>query len=288
MEGKNKINIRQGWLSIIVNIALFGLKYWAGIVSGSVALIADAWHTLSDSASSAVLIIGSKIASRPADQKHPFGHGRAEHITAIIIGILLLIVAFEFTRDSILQLYHKRQANFGTLAIIITIVSVLGKELLAQIAFWGYRKNRSKALKADAWHHRTDAISSVIVLVGILVGKYIWWVDGVLGIIVSIMIAYTSYRILREEFSKLLGEAPSPDIIEVMKAISFDVTGRDNGLHHFHIHQYGDHTELSFHIKLSAELTLDKAHGYCSKIEEAIFEKLGIHVTIHAEPFKIT
>jgi cation diffusion facilitator family transporter len=282
----NKLNIRLGSLSIIVNFILFGLKYWAGIVSGSVAIIADAWHTLSDSASSLVLIIGSKIAMKPADKEHPFGHGRVEHFTAIIIGILLFIVAFEFSLDSYHHLIHKQGAQFGTLAIVVTIISILGKELLAQASFRGYKKNGSSALKADGWHHRTDALSSAIVLVGIFLGRYFWWIDAVLGFIVALMIAYAGFEILKSEYKTMLGQAISPEIVEQMKDISLEVTGRDNHLHHFHIHKYGHHTEISFHIKLPAELTLDEAHEYCSRIEKAIMNEMGMHITIHAEPLK--
>lgn len=280
----NKLNIRLGLLSIIINFLLFGLKYWAGIVSGSVAIIADAWHTLSDSASSLVLIIGAKIAMKPADKEHPFGHGRVEHFTAIIIGILLFIVAFEFFIDSYHHFIEKQTASFGTLAIVVTIISILGKELLAQISFRGYRKNGSSALKADGWHHRTDALSSVIVLIGIFLGKYFWWIDALLGVVVALMIGYAGFEILRNEYKSMLGQAISPEIEAEMKQISQEATGRDNHLHHFHIHKYGHHTEISFHIKLPAHLTLNDAHEYCSVIEKAIEEKMGMHITIHAEP----
>ncbi|TKG92367.1 cation transporter [Puteibacter caeruleilacunae] len=281
-----KINIRLGWLSILGNLVLFALKYWAGIVSGSIALIADAWHTLSDSATSIVLIIGSKAASKPADDEHPFGHGRAEHFSALIIGFLLAIVAFQFLHDSGRHLVHHERANYGTLAIVVTITSIIVKEALAQASFWGYRKNKSTALKADAWHHRTDALSSVIVLGGILLGNYFWWIDGVLGIIVAIMIGYTSYEILKTEFNTLMGESISDEMIQQMKDISLRETGKDNLLHHFHIHKYGHHTELSFHVKIDPELTLFDAHEYCTRIEKAIERELNVHVTIHAEPLE--
>ena len=175
---KNRLAYIEGWLSIFTNIILFGLKYWAGIVTGSVAIIADAWHTLSDSISSVIVLIGIKISDKPADKEHPFGHGRAELIASMIIGVLLAIIAFNFVLESIEKLKDHESVVYGKLAIIVTIVSILSKEMLAQYAFWAGRKIKSPILKADGWHHRSDAISSILILIGIFIGKYFWWVDG--------------------------------------------------------------------------------------------------------------
>ena len=101
MSDKAKYINREGWISIVGNLLLFGFKYWAGVVTGSLALIADAWHTLSDSVSSVVVLIGGKVSRKPADEEHPFGHGRAEHITAVIFGVLLAIIAFEFIVNAV-------------------------------------------------------------------------------------------------------------------------------------------------------------------------------------------
>ena len=143
MDDKNKYIIREGWLSIITNIILFGLKYWAGIITGSIALIADAWHTLTDSVSSVIVLIGGKISRKPADDDHPFGHGRAEHIAAMIIGLLLALVAFDFIMSAIEKFGTREKTVFGTIAWIVTIISILVKELLAQYAFWAANKSGS-------------------------------------------------------------------------------------------------------------------------------------------------
>ncbi len=284
MEDKNKYIVREGWISIVANILLFGLKYWAGIVTGSIALIADAWHTLTDSVSSVIVLIGGKISRKPADDDHPFGHGRAEHIAAMIIGVLLAIVAFDFMVNSFEKFGTKEKTVFGTIAWVVTIVSIIVKEILAQYAFWGARKTDSSILKADGWHHRTDALSSVVILVGIAFGKYFWWTDAVLGFIVAIMIAWASYEILSQEIKALIGESPSEDLLysireKAQKACNFPLH-----LHHIHLHNYGNHTEMSCHIKLPPEMSLEKAHGICTKIEAVINEEFGYIVTIHPEP----
>src|SRR5690554_4090506 len=121
MSDKKKYINREGWISIIANLLLFGFKYWAGIVTGSLALVADAWHTLSDSVSSIVVLIGGKVSRKPADEEHPFGHGRAEHIAAIIIGVLLAIIAFEFIVNAIGKFSKHEQTVFGTIAWVAVI-----------------------------------------------------------------------------------------------------------------------------------------------------------------------
>jgi len=281
---KAKLGNIEGWLSMAVNILLFGLKYWAGIVSGSVALIADAWHTLSDSLSSIVVLVGMKISRKPADEEHPFGHGRAELIASIIIAVFLAVIAFNFITESIHKLQSHEVANYGEIAIIVTIISVLMKEGIAQFALWAGKKVDAPSLKADGWHHRTDAISSVIILIGIFLGKYFWWIDGVLGLIVSGMILYAAYEILKESANSLLGEKPSKKLIEQLHTIAKNAAGYDVKVHHIHIHRYGEHKEITFHIALHDDIQLKKAHQIIEKIEEKVDQELDMCATIHPDP----
>ena len=163
-----KLGYRAGFVSVVLNLLLFALKYYAGIVSASVALIADAWHTLSDSLTSIVVILGIKLSSKSPDKEHPFGHGRWEQLSALLIAILLIMVGIEFLKDAILKLQERESAVFGWLAYTATIVSIVLKEALAQYAFYVARKTKNSAVRADGWHHRSDALSSVVVLAGLL------------------------------------------------------------------------------------------------------------------------
>lgn len=284
MQDKNKYIIREGWISIIANLLLFAIKYWVGIASGSIALIADAWHTLTDSVSSVIAIIGGKISQKPADDDHPFGHGRAEHISAMIIGVLLALVAFDFMISSIEKFGTHEKTIFGPLAWAVTIISIVVKEALAQYAFWAAKKTGSALLKADAWHHRTDALSSVVILVGLAVGKYFWWTDAVLGFIVAIMIAYASFEILSKEITSLLGESPSEELLLSIRETAQEECTTPLHLHHINVHDYGNHTEISCHIKLPPNMSLEEAHQICTKVENAIHTKFGYVSTIHPEP----
>jgi cation diffusion facilitator family transporter len=283
MERK-KASYLEGTVSIIGNICLFALKYWAGIVSGSIALMADAWHTLSDTISSVVVIVGAKLASKQPDEDHPFGHGRWELISAIIIAIILVLIAFGFITDSISQLKTKESANFGTLAIVVTVVSIVVKELMAQYAFILGRKSDSTTVKADGWHHRTDALSSLVILIGILFKNYFWWIDGVLGLLVSLMIMYAAYAILRESVSKILGEEPGEELIKEILGYMRSLYDYELYPHHFHLHNYISSKELTFHIKIDNSLSVEEGHAIATAIEELIDEKLSLKSTIHLEP----
>lgn len=286
MRHKNKYILREGWLSIIGNISLFGLKYWAGCATGSLALIADAWHSLSDTVSSGIVLIGGKFSRKPADEEHPFGHGRAEHIAAVIIGVLLAVIAFDFIISAIDKFSTREQTFFGTIAWIALIVSLVMKELMAQYAFYGARKSNSPMLKADGWHHRSDALSSVIILIGIAVGRSFWWTDAVLSLIVALMIGWASYSILAKEIKSLLGESPSDDLVKAIRQELHEKCNRPLHLHHIQMHDYGQHKEMSCHIKLPAGMPLEEAHRICSKVENIIHERFGIVSTVHPEPIE--
>ena len=273
----------EGWMSITINSLLFVLKYWAGIATGSIAIIADAWHTLSDSLTSCVIIAGTKFSSKPADKEHPFGHGRTELICSMIIGIFLFLIAFNFVIGSIEKLKNHEAVFFGRFAIIVIIISIVLKELLAQYSFWAGKKTKIRSLKAEAWHHRSDALSSLVILVGIFFNRYFWWIDGILGIVVALLIAFTAYQILKETISNLLGEKPDDELVKKLHEICFRIVNRSLFIHHIHIHRYGHHSELTFHIKLPGEMKLGEIHDISLKIEKEIKEILNMESTIHTD-----
>lgn len=281
---KEKAGYLEGAISVIVNSLLFVIKFWAGIVTGSIALTADAWHTLSDSLSSIVVIIGVKLSSKKPDNEHPFGHGRWEQIAALFIAFILGIIAFDFLRDSIIQFKNHESTEFGTIAIVVTIISIVVKEALAQYAFYIGRKTNNVSIKADGWHHRTDALSSVVVLVGILFAHQFWWIDSVLGVAISFMLFYATYQIAREAISKLLGEKPSTDLVNKIRDSIEQYSPQDFQLHHFHIHNYVGHQELTFHIKLKSDLSIEEGHKIATDIENIILDKFSIISTVHIEP----
>ncbi len=281
---KQKIADREGHVSIVLNTLLFFLKLWAGMVSGSIALMADAWHTLSDSLSSLILLIGMKRSREKPDTSHPFGHERYEIIASLIIGILLSVVAFDFLVGSIKKMFSDEEVIFGSVAIAVTVVSIVVKELLARYSFWGAKVTGFSVLKAEAWHHRSDAISSAVILIGIFLKPYVPLVDELLGIAVSMLLFHASFEVLSESISPLLGKAPSATIIAKVSSICAKHAGIKCEPHHFHIHEYGSHIELTFHIRIDGELSVTVAHDCITHIETELLQEFQIYATIHAEP----
>lgn len=287
MDTNSKLGYREGIVSVVFNLLLFALKYYAGVVSLSVALIADAWHTLSDSLTSLVVIFGIRMSSRKPDKEHPFGHGRWQQVSAIIIAILLAVVGFEFIRDSVNKLTEHESADFGIWAYVATIASIVLKEGLAQYAFRIARITKNSSVKADGWHHRSDAFSSVLVLIGLFLNTYFWWVDSVLGMLVSLMLFYAAYHIIRGAVNKILGEEPSEEIIGKVKEVVNQEMGAQAYPHHFHIHNYGDHVEFTFHIKVPGNETVLCAHALATKVEQRLKKELNLDATIHIEPLMV-
>ena len=285
---KNKAQVLEGLASIIGNAALFGVKFWAGITTGSIALVADAWHTLSDSFTSVFIIFAVKLSSKKADKEHPFGHGRWEQISTIFVALVLGIVAYDFFKNSINKFANKETAVFGTLAVVVTVASILVKEMMAQYAFYLARKTDNLVVKADGWHHRSDALSSIVVLIGILASiifrEKFWWIDSVLGIIIAVMIFYAAIQIIREAITKLLGEEPGHDLIDKISSRIKSAYHYDLQLHHFHIHNYNIHKELTLHIMLDKNMTIEQGHKIATDIENIIEKDFGMIATIHIEP----
>jgi cation diffusion facilitator family transporter len=279
----NKLSYIEGWLSIFINMILFVLKLLIGLFTNSIAIIADAWHTLSDSITSIIVIIGAKVSSKPEDKEHPFGHGRIEFIASIIIGVILFIVGFNFLFESVKKLTVSESITFHPLIIVIFSISVLLKEGIAQFSFWAFKKTKNISLKADGWHHRSDAIASLLILIGVFFGQYFWWIDGVLGIIVSVLIGLTAISIIKEAANPLIGKKLDNKIKKHIEKIVYTFLPKESKPHHFHYHNYGNHKELSFHIYLNGHMQIDEGHKIADTIEQKIKDLLNIETTIHIE-----
>jgi len=284
--GDKKKGYSVALFSIFLNIILFSFKYWAGLKYNSVAVRADAWHTLSDVITSIIVILGLWISFVPADERHPFGHGRAEEVASIILATLLLVVGLNFIKESIFKLASHQSANFGFPVMIIFLVSAGVKEGMALLSLKMGRKMGSNALIADAWHHRSDALASILIFFGVVIGRKYWWVDGVMGMAVSLFIIYISYKILRDVISLIMGEEASENEKERIKDLALNVSPYIKDVHHIHVHRYGGHIELTFHIRLPPDMKLKEAHKIVKEIENRVMEEMGMETTVHVDPIK--
>jgi cation diffusion facilitator family transporter len=279
---KQRLGYLEGGLSIVLNTLLFALKLWAGRQAGSVAMVADAWHTLSDTLTSLVVVLGFWIASRPADHGHPFGHGRAELVGGVAIGMMLAMVGVGFLRDSFGQLRNHGPVIFGPTALWIFGLSALLKEGIAQLSIRFGRRVGAASLVADGWHHRSDAIASALILGGAFLGRLFWWMDGVLGLCVSLLILFVAYDIIRDAANTILGESPAEDTLRAVAALATECSGLQDA-HHLHVHRYGDHGELTVHVRPAAGTGLKQACAAVSELRRRIGQVLDLEATIHLE-----
>jgi cation diffusion facilitator family transporter len=283
LSGK-RLGYLEGWASIAVNTILFGVKSWVGVSVGSVAMIADAWHTLSDCLTSVIVILGFWLSGKPADSRHPFGHGRAELIAAVVIGTLLGAVGLHFLFDSIERLSATRGVLFKPFAVYVFAASALVKELLARFAIWAGRKTGSSSIAADGWHHRSDAVTTAVIVGGALLGTTFWWIDGVLGILVSVVILYAAYSVVSENAPRLLGETVHADLEEQICRVVAEAVPEASDCHHFHAHRYGDHLEATLHVRVSPDKTVSEAHEIASAVSSVLKDRFDMEATVHVEP----
>jgi cation diffusion facilitator family transporter len=286
-EKSEKAQVFEGVLSVVVNALLFAVKFWVGMLTGSVALMADAYHTLSDSLTSIFVVAAAKLAAKKPDKEHPFGHGRWELIATLLVAFILGMIGYEFLTDSIDRFQNRESVVYGTIALVITVASIIVKEALSQYAFSLGRKHDNPVITADGWHHRTDSLSSVVVLIGIIVTRFLdglWWMDSVLGVFCALAIFYAAYKIMVEAITKILGEQPKQELIDGIENEVKSIYNDDLKLHHYHFHNYISHKELTLHMMIDEESTIKYGHDMATVIEDMIKTKFNMDATIHVEP----
>ena len=282
---KKKIGYLAGWLSIIVNFFLAGIKIFFGIMTLSIALIADAVHTISDVLTSAIVIIGFKISTKPADKEHPFGHGRMESIATLIISVILFTVSIEFFQIGVKKILKPTPIQASWFVISIIFVTIIIKELLAKITKNIGKLINSKSIEADSWHHRSDAISSLFVIIGFIGSIYgVKWLDGIATLLVSLFIAWVAFGLSKETVNKLLGEAPSKELLEkiINTALSHE---KVNGVHDIIVHSYGDNMLISLHTEIEDKYSAMKVHDISEEVESLLEKKFdSTKAIVHADP----
>ena len=281
---RSKVGIFQGWVSVLVNTILFILKMTIGILVGAVSVIADAVHTLSDVISSAVVIWGFKQTEKPADVEHPYGHGRAEYIATLIVAVLLCVAGIEFIEASIERIRNPQLVSPAWWMIVLLLVTITIKEITARYAEFLSAKIASGTLHADAWHHRTDAISSLLVVCALIAGKYGYpAVDGWAGLGVALFLIYTGFEISKDAVDDLIGKPPTSEEVETIRQIVMNVDGV-LGAHDITIHSYGHDKFASVHVEIDAERSTAAAHDISEEVEDKLEQALGVEPTVHMDP----
>lgn len=289
LEPSNRLKVGklEGYLSIFSNLLLFVIKLSLGVISQSIALLADAFHTLMDMATSGIVIIGFKLSQKPADAEHPFGHGRAETISSLLIAFLIGLVGIEFLKSSIGRLYHSEELMVDPRMIIIIVSTIIIKEIMARVSHEMGELIDSDILKGDAVHHRSDMLSSLMVVVG-LIGVRLGWneLDSYMGIGVSLFILYTGYELARNAVDELLGKPPTKEMIDLISHIATQVNGVLN-VHDIIVHQYGVKKFISLHIEVGHDRTASELHVIADSVEDKIAKKMYANVVTHIDPVEL-
>ena len=274
----------EGWVSVVVNVALFVVKIALSVLTGSIALVADAVHTLSDVVSSAVLIVAFRVSAKPGDRRHPFGHGRAEAVGTLVLSVLLGVAAVEFMRASVARVISPRPVTADAAIIVAVALTIVVKEALARFARQLARRIDSDALAADFWHHRTDSISTALVAVGLVLDRLGWrWVDGAAGIGVAAIVGYTAVVLARNAIDPLIGEAPSGETVREIEQIARETPGvRD--VHDIVVQRYGQRHFISLHVEMPADRPASDIHLVSEDVESRITDRFPGMAIVHADP----
>jgi len=282
---RKRIGYLEAWVSIIGNVLLFLLKLLIGIAINSLSLIADAFHSLSDVLTSIVVLVGFKFGEKPADKEHPFGHGRIEIIATLIIAFLLIVVTYDIGKSAILRIISPQKVKFSSIAIIFMIASAGFKEWMASFSIFLGKKINASSLIADAWHHRSDAIASLLVGLGLIFMRFnLYLIDGILAVCVAILIGWIAVRLIITSSNTLIGEAPDSELISKISQISLSVPGVIN-IHDIYVHDYNTNKIISLHVEVNDNLLADVAHEIATTVEEKIKEKThAYNVTAHIDP----
>jgi cation diffusion facilitator family transporter len=277
----------EGWVSIGGNVGLFALKVALGLFIASIALVADGIHSLSDVATSAVVILGFRFARKPPDADHPFGHGRVEYIATLVIAVLLGITGVEFILSSVEGLRDPRPLANGGYAMVVAAVvlaSAAAKEAMARFSSALSRRIGSDVLEADAWHHRSDAISSVGVAVAIVgSSRGMTVLDPAFGIVVALIIIYVGVRLVRTASDHLIGHAPDQGLMEVIREQAMGTDGVE-GVHDIAVHDYGVQKVVTLHAEVRQDLVLEEAHAIADRLDARLREVTSISTIIHLDP----
>ena len=283
-----KYGILGSVLGICLNIFLFIGKYLAGIITGSIAITADAFNNLSDAGSSIITLLGFKLSSKNPDPDHPFGHGRIEYLSGLGVSVIILFMGYELIKSSIQDIISPKDIETGNISIIILICSILVKIYMAFYNTSLGKKLSSSAMKATAMDSISDSVATSVVLLSMLLLRFTNInIDGYSGIAVAIFILFAGFNSAKDTISPLLGKAPDPEFV---KQIEEMVLAHNEiiGIHDLVVHDYGPgRVMISLHGEVSGEENIFVIHDAIDRIENELNEKLNCEAVIHMDPVAI-
>lgn len=290
-ENINDLNVRtaygklSGKVGIFCNALLFAGKFIVGTISGSVSITADAVNNLSDAASSIISLIGFKMAEKPADADHPYGHARYEYLSGLTVAVMIIIIGVELFKSSLDKVLNPSAVDFSVVTAAVLIGSILVKLWMAVFNKSLGKKINSSTLEATSADSRNDVISTSAVLIAALISHFFSIeLDGYMGIAVAVFILYSGIGLVKETLDPLLGQAPDPTLVEHIqkKILSYDGV---LGTHDLMIHDYGPGRQFaSVHVEMAAEDDVIKSHDVIDNIEREFLENENLNLIVHYDP----
>jgi cation diffusion facilitator family transporter len=282
---RNSYGVFGGIVGISVNVLLFIIKFSVGLIVSSIAVMADAFNNLSDAASSLITILGFKLSSKPADREHPFGHGRIEYLSALIVAFMVMLVGVQFIKSSFERIVNPAPVTFDLIPFILLFVSIFLKVVLSRFNKFVGEKIDSSALKAASVDALGDVFTSTCVVISFAAANFTSFpVDGYIGMAVALFIVYSGFSLVKDTISPLLGEAPDPELVNSIKEM---VLTYDNilGTHDLIIHNYGPGKCMaSIHAEIPSDISVVTIHEIIDKAEREISTALKIYLVIHIDP----
>lgn len=276
-------------IGILCNALLFGIKLLAGLISGSVAVMADAFNNLTDASSNVISFVGFRLSMRPADEEHPYGHGRYEYLATFIVCIIILLIGFELLKSGVEKIITPTLVEFSVLTVIILSVSILIKIFLSLFNRSGANLINSDTLRATEKDSFNDAIATSVVLISLIITHLTGVsLDGYMTVAVAVFILFSGIGLIKETLSSLLGKPPEKEKVEFIKnkLLSFDGV---LGIHDLIVHDYGvGRCFASVHLEMPAEADVIESHEQIDKIEKIFLEEDGLDIVIHFDPVSTT
>lgn len=285
---RQKYGLLAGFVGIFCNVLLFGVKLLAGFLTASIAITADALNNLSDAGSSFVTVAGFKLAAKPADPEHPFGHGRYEYISGLVISFLIMLMGVELFRTSLDKILHPEQVTFHWVSAGILLFSILLKLWMCLFQKKLSKILNSNTMRATAMDSISDIAATFAVFAGLLVSAFSGFnVDGYIGILVSLFILYAGFSSARDTVDDLLGQAPDADYVQAIREKVLSYAGIV-GIHDLIVHNYGpNRTLISLHAEVPSDTDILKSHDTIDNIEKDLKEEFHCDTVIHMDPIQI-
>ncbi len=285
---RTRYGILASIVGIISNILLFAVKAFIGLMIGSISVTADAFNNLSDAASSIISFVGVKIANRPADREHPFGHGRYEYIAALIVAFLVFEVGVTCLKSSLDKVFHPQAVEFKLILVIILCLSILVKVWLGFFNRKLGKMINSSVMKATSADAFGDVLITSATVISIIVGYLTnLKIDGYMGVLVSLIVLYAGFGIAKDTLEPLIGEAVSPETYDLItkKVESYEGIV---GSHDLIVHNYGpSNTMATIHAEVPSDMNIEEAHDLIDGIERDVLRELDIFLVIHMDPLEV-